>query len=313
MLTLVENRSKTNVSASARRLVSKVIHTISKLAKKHNLILGEFIFEGGELFSKIVTDEYRVAVDTVPFPFEDHNLQVSKVSLYFFTEDAVDLWNHTELPADPQVLDTGSYDYEKFLDRKPGEAAGEFTARAVVVIPGAYDSVSHSTKRGRQLLSILHRTFKEILVHELIHAQQRIPVPDDDAPEQSTDEEVYMLEDDEIDAFTGQVKSNAVRLVKLIRKDRPRYLRIVDRIDDPVVRDIATDVDTLVQRDDRYEMMFKIALEVFLSDRDLSSTKPEFSQRLRSAYSKHFNRKYRGVNENLLESILVRLLHLSNT
>jgi len=308
MLTLEAHARQSNVHAIARAITRRVVGILGQIAKKEiNITAAEFIIENDQMQITVFDDELDALGATAMIAIPKHALQLDRIYVYIFTDDNMQLYEQMDgLDECPDNLNAGTYGADKYND-----GTYEWFVRAILILPEGIDSINLQDEYGRRSLEGIYAKLKSTLVHELTHAQQNVPVPADDQGQDALPEEAYMVEPDEIEAFTAQIKSNARRLVKLLKRDPDRYLRIVGRINNATIRKDASDVEALMQRPDRYTAIFRIALELFIADRGIDERKPGLATTLRDLFTKQFHSKYLGIHENFFCSVFTKLLENS--
>lgn len=309
MLTLEAHQRKSNIKRIARSILSSITSILSQHAKTQRVVAAEFILQGNELYSKLFIQvgdtQLRSTASTSTITLPVHNLNVERFSIYIFIEDFMWLHEHMNLlDENPDTVPPGLYTIEQDLDTS--EMFG--TLRAIAIIPSDSEiaAIDLRDPLGRRAIEAVYAKLRETITHELIHAQQDIESTGIQQDDLTVDE--YMTEDPyEVEALIGQVKSRAGRLVRLMKRDRAKYIRNVDFIEDPELHAIAIDVPTLMEHPDRYELMFRIALEVFLTERGVTDD-PMLADKVRDQYLTFYRKKYRGINENIVRHVLTKLL-----
>lgn len=313
MLSLNENKGAADPRQLSNKLARTILQVINQNLKQGLVVVGGLFEFKDALIVELTLSDGRRITGKIPWIFDNRGLDVDEVYVEFMTyghPDLLSVVNNKGRITRPQ----GSYNIDKrsiscffFMPIEEFDLGEDESGRRV----DANDDISIA----RKTLESLYVLIKQTLIHELTHAQQSKTGESDadyDAVKIMKTKRLgkkYYLSLAEISAHVAEIKARATRLTMMIRRDPAKYQRMVDRIKDKQIKQIAQDIDTLQQRDDRYEMMFRIALELFIDDEGINR---KILPELRQQYLKYYRQKYLGVNDKITEVILHTLLRLMN-
>ena len=293
-----ENRGKAASKRLARDITRTILEVLRQTLDSGKVVVGGlFAFLDGKVNVQLTLPDGRKL--SFSNPIDVKNLWLDEVYVEFMT------YGH------PDIMD--EVDNDGAAKRSQGSYSND-AVTSFLIIPIEEFDIGDKGGSGRHALEGLHTTVYRTLVHEFTHAQQEVTGylgvdydRSDAKQKKNAPGKEYYLSEAEVDAHVAEIKELAKRLTRMIRRDAGRYSRMVGRIDDTEIKGIAQNVEGLLGREDRYEMMFKIALELFISDEGID---PGVTPGIRQQYLKHFHRKYHNTNSKLTEAILVKLLQL---